>query len=1230
MDGGPYSFRGTERFQLIRLIGHGGMGVVYEAYDTVNASSVALKLLPLVSPDSLLRFKREFRSVADIRHPNLVRLGELVAHEAQWFFTMELVDGVDLIAYVRGHDAPAALPAAPAVLSPGPGDSTAVGPHTVPDVPSAPVDGANPRLRPALAHLAQGLMALHEAGCVHRDVKPSNMLITRQGRGVLLDFGLASTASDETTMVGAGTPMYMAPEQAMPAPVTAAVDWYAFGVILFELLTGRLPFEGRPHEILYHKNHGRPPAVAALQPDAPADLAQLCDHLLDPDPARRPGGAEVLACLAAPATSTRPRPAPDVEVPLVGRTHELASLATALADVRAGRGPRAVIVRGESGVGKSSLVRAFLDGPAAAGDALRLTARCYERELLPFKAVDGLVDALTRELRRLDGATVTGLLPRRADLLLQAFPVLGRVPAFARARREPLALDPAEVRSAMFTAFRELITATGKRAPIVAFVDDLQWADRDSVALLGELLSAREDAPRVLLLGTLRTVGASEGEPERLFPPELGEQSVLVGNLDPEAARSLARDLLRAHGGPPGEQEAARLVQESAGHPLFLRELVRTARTTTDDGAPATLEGVLSARIGELPPAAIRLLRVLAVAGAPVPLRLVRRATELDGPETARLLDELRAARLVHSGSEGGDDVVVIAHDRVRQVVMGALTSAGEAKEVHERLAQAFEDGGDVLGAGEHWREAGAPERAAVHFATAARQAAAALAFDRAASHYNNALAMGLWTDEQRNELQVNMADALSNAGRGPAAARHYLAAADRATGARALDLRRRAVEELLRAGNVDEGLIAAFTAVEAAGLEFAQQPLRKLLWLRAVLRLRGLRFRRRAPDDIAAHELARIDLCWSLSSGLGLTDHFQGAHFQARGLLLALRSGDLPRVARGIAGEAAYAAAVGNYRRAGRHLERATRLAEETGQPHTLGIVSLMKGLSSHLHGQFALGLGHLTTAEQIFRERCVGTHWELAAVRQYSLECLYYLGELPRFESGTSEGIREAHDRGSLYAATTLRTGVTNTLWLLRDEPDRARHDLDEAMKPWSSHGYHIQHWYELIARTQIDLYTGATGEAWDRMERTWPALAGSGLLHLPHARIVGLHLKARAAIAKADGKTGQEREQLLAVARRCARRVWHEGGGWNRALAAAAYAGIERVAGRPARADAWLNRALSSANTHGLALLVAAAELACGDPRGAAWMSERGVRAPAALARMLLPGCVAQASP
>ena len=1236
MDGGAFSFRGTERFQLVRLIGHGGMGVVYEAFDTVNGAAVALKLLPLVSPDSLSRFKREFRGVADIRHRNLVRLGELVAHDAQWFFTMELVDGIDLVSYVRGMES--SPPMTPVYqLSPGATASTVAGPTAPTAPPVAPVSATDARLRQAMAQLARGLTALHEAGCVHRDVKPSNVLMTREGRGVLLDFGLTSTSSDETTLVGAGTPIYMAPEQALAGPVTQAADWYAFGVILFELLTGRLPFEGRPHEILYRKQHGRAPRVATLVMDPPADLAALCDRLLDPDPARRATGAEVVALFSipAPAEERRAPLADEIEVAVVGRARELAALTAALEDVRAGRGPRAVILRGESGVGKSSLVRAFLES-SSLGDTFLFTARCYERELVPFKAIDGLVDALTRELRRLDADAVASLVPRRADLLLQAFPVLGRVPAFAGARRVPLALDPAEVRGSMFGAFRELVTAMGRRAPIVAFIDDLQWTDRDSVALLGDLLAGREDAPRLLLVGTVRTATTVEtgAAPARLFPAETHEQSLAVANLDPDAARALAHELLVALGVPHAEQEMARLAQESAGHPLFLRELTRRARAAPGDGLPVTLESVLRTRISELPAAAVKLLRVLAIAGAPVPLRLVRRAAALDGADTARMLDDLRASRLVHSGSERGDEFVDIAHDRVRQVVVRTLTSAEEAKQVHQRLAESFEHSGDVLGAGEHWREAGAPERAAVHFATAARRAAEALAFDRAASHYTSALAMGVWSDERRNELLVSLADALSNAGRGPAAAGHNLAAAERSTGARALDLRRRAVEELLRAGNVDEGLAAAATAVEAAGLAFARSPLRALLWLRAVLRARGLRFRRRGPDDITARDLARIDLCWSLSSGLGLTDHFQGAYFQARGLLLALRSGDPSRVARGIAAEAAYAAAVGRHHRASFHLERATRLADETGLPHTVGIVALMKGLSNHLNGMFARGLEHLAVAERLFRERCVGTHWELSAVRQYSLECLYYLGELPRFESATTDGIKEAHDRGSLYAATTLRTGLTNAVWLLRDEPGRARTELDEAMKLWSSQGYHVQHWYELIARTQIDLYTGSSEEAWSRIARTWPALARSGLLHLQHARIVAAHLKARAAIALAGAgagdRAGRGRDRLLAVARRCARQIWREGEGWNRALASGAYAGIEQVAGRPERARVWLVSAVAIAKAHGLALHAAAAEVAAGERQGAAWMAERGVRDPAALASMLLPGFEAVASP
>src|SRR5206468_5458969 len=138
------------------------------------------------------------------------------------------------------------------------------------------------------------------------------------------------------------------------------------------------------------------------------------------------------------------------------------------------------------------------------------------------------------------------------------------------------------------------------------------------------------------------------------------------------------------------------------------------------------------------------------------------------GSRTA-ILDELRAARLVHSTSGRVDDLVDIAHDRVRQVARASI-SPEEAKELHERLAATFEFGIDPLRAAGHWREAGHPQRAAQRFADAAARAAEALAFDRAVALFETALELGAWPDERRRELEVGLADALANAGRGAAA----------------------------------------------------------------------------------------------------------------------------------------------------------------------------------------------------------------------------------------------------------------------------------------------------------------------------------------------------------------------------------------------------------------------------------------------------------------------------
>ena len=238
-------------------------------------------------------------------------------------------------------------------------------------------------------------------------------MVTDDGRVVLLDFGLASVAALQSTLFVAGTPLYMAPEQAASGPVTPAADWYSFGVLLFELLTGTLPFRGHMYEVLSAKQGGRAPKVQSVLPSVPEDLARLCDALLAPEPKERPTGAEVLEGLGQPRNVLRAFRSRANKDALVGRECERDALCAALDEVKRQERAVAVVVSGESGVGKSTLARAFLDSHAQDDGVLTFFSRCYERELVPFKAVDGLLDAVAHFLRHApEGLWSTASCPR--------------------------------------------------------------------------------------------------------------------------------------------------------------------------------------------------------------------------------------------------------------------------------------------------------------------------------------------------------------------------------------------------------------------------------------------------------------------------------------------------------------------------------------------------------------------------------------------------------------------------------------------------------------------------------------------------------------------------------------------------------------------------------------------------------------------------------------------------
>src|SRR5688500_17106645 len=229
------------------------MGVVYRVLDRARNREVALKTLKGSGGRELYRFKREFRSLADLAHPNLVALHELYTVGDEWMFTMELVDGVPFNRWVRPLPPPSEEEVGE--FTPETGTLGTLSGTSAPP-PLGKLD--EKKLRNALRQLVDGVAALHAGGKLHRDIKPSNVLVDREGRVVILDFGLIADVDafhiDRThERAAVGTPAYMSPEQAADKPLTDASDWYSVGVMLYEALTGRRPFEGPPDQMLARK-----------------------------------------------------------------------------------------------------------------------------------------------------------------------------------------------------------------------------------------------------------------------------------------------------------------------------------------------------------------------------------------------------------------------------------------------------------------------------------------------------------------------------------------------------------------------------------------------------------------------------------------------------------------------------------------------------------------------------------------------------------------------------------------------------------------------------------------------------------------------------------------------------------------------------------------------------------------------------------------------------------------
>jgi hypothetical protein len=1191
------STRLAGRYRIERFLGRGATGAVYEAIDEQRSGlRVAIKLLVERHPQALYRLKNEFRALADTVHINLVSLHGLGTDPLGWFVVMDLVEpSSDFLTYVRRG-----------------GDS-----HC--DIV---------KLRAALVQLVRGVAAVHSSGKVHRDLKPRNVLVTPQGRVVIIDFGLVGDATDRGpggTLDGifVGTPAYAAPEQASGHGYGPKADLYSVGVMLHEALTGELPGEdGSTHQQLERKASAGPASPSSIARGVPPDLDALCSELLEPDPERRPDAPEVLRRLDA----FEPTPQAPSRIRFVARERELAQLEEAFERARHGA-PALVVIRGPSGIGKSALLNHFFDRVRQRAGGVVLAGRCHALEQLPFKAFDKLIDQLGRYLIGLSPVEAASLMPRDVSLLARLFPTLYRAPAVLQMPGvRDAERDEGMLRTRAFSALKELLARLADRSTLVLGFDDLQWTDYDSADLLRELMRAPR-APACLFVCAMREGGADASWLSAAGAASASPVELELEPLDPAASTELARAML---GDAGTEQDVELVVSEATGSPFLLEQLSRDAR---DRGGSRSLRAAVDARVAKLDAGAKLVFELVCSAGHPLELTVAIDATRAE----PRSVPALLASSLVCTSVRHATEYLEIHHDRIAEVVAGAIEPS-RRRELHQRLAETLvrmqHSDSDLIAS--HFRAAGRPERASLHTLAAAEQAKRVFAFGRAAELYEVAIAEA--DASQKPALELALAEAYANVGRLSEAAYLYEKLGrqpERASERR--ELTQQAMVLHLLIGSVEPGTRLLGALCRELGL----RPLWRSRWLSALMIL-VLVLRYRLGPRIAALPVPtesrhrgtsreRLDLCVRATRGFSHLSIDQVDYFSLHCGLLVRRYRDRARWPLAMAWDVTWRCVRRGWssEHDDRCISNAVALAEADADDELLALVLATEGTRSMYTARFAAGDRVMERVEQVLTGsgRWMATLYNgTRAARLAGWICAGHLGKIVQHSDGWLADARTHGDRGS-----ELIVGIFGAMGLLAmDDVSGARDALSVLETPFARETSFSGYPGYL---GEISLYEGDPVSAIADYERATSSRFFARLRQFAYTRCWSSLLLGRAylLLGREDGRRSAHWQRLAA---REARRLAGLGFGPAEGSAALIRGALAARQGDHETGVLELEHAAQAFDRYGVCLHAAAARYRLGKLRqgdagaalaGEATLSARalGVKTPERWFRSLIPG-------